>query len=137
MKYLEGLLTIHRLMQLSKLMIKSSGLDLTLNELVILATIGRGKEELRWISRSTMIDKATIVRTLASLKEKNMVSKIKIGTITYYMMTSSTISLFDKVQQDNRDALSSFDANDRDKITSCTTDMKEVSNILTRYLIEE
>lgn len=137
MRYLEGLLTTHKLLQLCKLMIKSSGVDITLNELVILATIGRDKKEIRNISSSTMIDKATIVRTLAALKDKNMVSKIKIGSITYYMMTSSTISFFDKIQQENNDALSSFDIDEQNEVISCTASMKEVSSILSRYLIEE
>lgn len=137
MKYFEGFLATHKLLQLGKLMVKSSGLAITLNEILILASIGKDKKELKEVSRSTMIDKSTILRTLTALKGKEMVSKLKIESKTYYMLTSSALNFLETVQKDNNASLLKFKTKEKEAITKCTTSTIEVTEIFSKYMVEE
>lgn len=136
MKYLQGFLATHKLLQFVKLLVKSSGIEITLNEIIILATIGRGKKMVRNINISTMIDKATIVRTLIALKDKKMVSKIKIDTKTYYMLTTSAINLLEAIQDENNDSVAKLEPEERELFINCASLNIEALNIFSKYMLE-
>jgi len=104
---LRGLLALHRLIMLFRELCKTSSVDITYNELIIMLSICTKKNYIGTLHNDTMIDKALIVRTLDSLIKKGFVSKTTEGVKKKYTLTPDGVDIIDLMYKD-RDVLRSI-----------------------------
>lgn len=122
-------LAMHRINITLKEIVKESNLFITFNELIIIITLAMNTSYVGQIHNRTMIDKASIVRTLASLQRKRFVKKNISKTIPRYELTAAGEILLDFVKGEESAIYSQLGYEDK-KIEEVTGTLVDIGDKL-------
>lgn len=105
---MKGLLTLHRIIISYKQLCKTSDLNLTYNEFIVIVCLSEGSSLIKELHYSTLIDKGQLVRILSSLIKKGFITNTEKSFGYKYTLTSAGKNLIINLYIQRSDHLKHF-----------------------------